>query len=271
MVAIPLSTNAEPLEQLTTTAAALSIDKQPSSELTNDKQPSEAKLSVSSRVIRKIDGWEDASLLIPHEAIRVLLGGVANLQLDTVDKVCKFNTLWKQWVYAFIHEHHEIEEETYMPWLNSRVPNPPELDIKTDHVTLVADMDAISELAKIETLEAGAKLSSMLSKFAEDMAEHLAVEETHVPGMLRKSGYTQEDEGLMIGAIMQKIPPEAFATMMPLVIYAMDLAGGYGSLTSEVFLSTLPPFIVEAMPQWMETFKTECLGTMAALQAQKDA
>lgn len=46
----------------------------------------------------------------------------------------------------------------------------------------------------------------------------------------------------------QSLSPEAFVTMLPLIFYAMDKAGGYGPLTSAVFFSTLPPPLQGAYP-----------------------
>ncbi len=173
------------------------------------------KQKLSSKIIKEVKDWQDGSLLIPHEAIRVML---ADLQkgfvLDTVEKVGAFEKLWKVWIYDFIHHHHDIEEKKYMPWINEKVPTPPEMSIKKDHEALLADMDAISKLAEAKTLEAGQQLPPLLVKFANEMSEHLANEETYVPDMLRQSGYTHEQEGAMIGEIMQSLSPETFATML---------------------------------------------------------
>lgn len=57
---------------------------------------------LSSTVITSVAGWQDASLLIPHEAIRVVLGALEQgLVLDSVDKVEKFEKLWTTWMYDF--------------------------------------------------------------------------------------------------------------------------------------------------------------------------
>jgi len=224
------------------------------------------KQGISSKIIT-IDGWQDSSLLIPHEAIRVMLDAFeSGLHLDTMEKVEAFAKLWSEWCYDFIHHHHEIEEETYMPWINARVPNPSGLVIEHDHQTLIAEMDAISRVAAEKTLEAGARLPSMLATFAKGMGAHLANEETYVPQMLRDSKYTQEDEGALIGQVMQSLSPQAFATMMPLVFYAMDKAGGYGPLTGESFFGTLPPPVQEAYPTWKATFERDFLAVLAMLQ-----
>merc|ERR1719502_829809 len=129
-------------------------------------------------------------------------------------------------------------------------------------------MENISRIASEKTLSAGEKLPGMLRKFAAGMGAHLANEETYVPQMLRDSGYTQEEEGAMIGSVMQSLSPEAFATMMPLIFYAMDKAGGYGPLTSDVFFATLPPPVQEAYPSWKATFEAEFLGVLEALRTK---
>lgn len=65
---------------------------------------------------------------------------------------------------------------------------------------------------------------------------------------------------------MQSLSPQALATMMPLVLYAMDKAGGYGPLTGDAFFSTLPPPIQEAYPMWKATFERYFLAVLAKLQ-----
>jgi len=228
---------------------------------------------LSSKIITSVAGWQDSSLLVPHEAIRVMLDAFEKpgLRLDTLDKVVSFDALWKKWCFDFIHHHHDIEEEKYMPWVNEKVASPAGLVIEVDHQTLCAEMEEISRVAAEHTLQAGEKLPGMLRTFAAGMGAHLANEETYVPQMLRDSGYTQEEEGAMIGQVMQSLSPEAFATMMPLIFYAMDKAGGYGELTSAVFFSTLPPPIQEAYPMWKATFESEFLAVLGALKAPETA
>jgi len=224
---------------------------------------------LSSTVISTCSGWQDASLLVPHEAIRVMLDAfAAGLCLDTVEKVTAFEKLWSKWIYDFIHHHHDIEEEHYMPWINKRVPSPAGLVIEHDHETLLAEMDDISKLAAQEDkVAAGAALPGVLKAFAKRMAAHLANEETYVPQMLRDAGYTHEEEGAMIGGVMAALPPEAFATMFPLIFYAMDKAGGYGELTAAVFFQSLPPPAQAAYPAWKAAFESDFLGVLASLQA----
>jgi len=228
-----------------------------------------AERTISSHIITAINGWQDSSLLVPHEAIRVMLDAFAKgLLLDDVQKVEAFEKLWSKWCFDFIFHHHQIEEETYMPWIYERVAQPKELVIEVDHETLIAEMKEISRVASEKTLEAGAKLPGLLRTFARGMAAHLANEETHVPQMLRDAGYTEEEEGAMIGKVMQSLTPEAFATMMPTIFYAMDKAGSYGPLTSAAFFATLPPPVQEAYPEWKATFEAEFLHVLETLAAR---
>lgn len=225
----------------------------------------------SSRVIKKVDEWFDRSLLMPHEPIRVYLVPMENgFVLDTIDKVKSFGALWKNWVFPFIHEHHDVEEQHYMPWLNEKVPTPPELDYKTDHKTLLSLMNDISDVAAQGTIEAGAKLRGMLSTFATQMLKHLDLEETYIPPMLRNSGYSEEDEGKLIGGVMQKMPPDAFRIVVPLMLHAMDMAGGFGELTSQAWAKNLPPPLQEAMPAWKIAFKNEVLDVMPTFSTALD-
>jgi len=224
---------------------------------------------ISSKVITTVADWQDASLLAPHEAIRVMLDAfAAGLCLDTAEKVTSFNKLWSVWCFDFIHHHHDIEEEHYMPWINERVASPPGLVIEHDHETLIAEMKEISKVAAQEDkAAAGAALPGMLKAFAGGMAAHLANEETYVPQMLRDAGYTQAEEGAMIGKVMASLPPAAFATMFPLVFYAMDKAGSYGEVTAAAFFTNLPPPAQEAYPAWKEAFENDFLAVLESLTA----
>lgn len=229
----------------------------------------DAEKKLSSTVIPTVNDWQDASLLVPHEAIRVILDAFASgLCLDSTEKVVTFEKLWSKWCFDFIHHHHDIEEEHYMPWVNSRVPSPAGLVIEHDHETLMAEMKQISTVAAQEDKTAAGKvLPGMLKSFAKGMAAHLANEETYVPSMLRDGGFTHAEEGAMIGAVMGSLPPEAFATMFPLVFYAMDKAGGYGETTSEAFFGNLPPPAQAAYPAWKAVFETEFLAVLESLKA----
>merc|ERR1719198_2224148 len=71
----------------------------------------------------------------------------------------------------------------------------------------------------------------------------------------------------MIGQLMASLPPSAFATMFPLVFYAMDKAGGYGELTAAAFFSNLPPPAQEAYPAWKAAFETDFLAVLESLKA----
>lgn len=153
-----------------------------------------------------------------------------------------------------------------MPWIYEKVAAPSGLVIEHDHQTLMAEMDEITRVAADKTIEAGGRLTVLLRTFAAGMSKHLANEEMYVPQMLRESGYTQEDEQALVGKVMQSLSPKAFATMMPLIFYAMEKAGGYGPLTAEVFFGTLPPPVQEAYPAWKATFESDFLGVLKALR-----
>merc|ERR1719240_1841009 len=45
----------------------------------------------------------------------------------------------------------------------------------------------------------------------------------------------------------------------------MDLSGGYGPLTADVFFGTLPPPVQEAYPSWKTTFENEFIDVLAKL------
>ena len=194
-------------------------------------------MPVTSTTITEPKDWCDGGLLIPHEAIRVMTIPMRKFKLDSPEKVAKFQKWYSEIFYPVVASHHEAEETIYFPWIAEKTTFPESMTrdrVGTDHEALM------NLMGKIKDSEPdGPAIEAMLKELCDLMDAHLAVEEGNIPGMLRGSGYTKEDEGPVIGKIAQHLGP-ANAIFMPLILLAMDRADGC-YMKSEFFKTLLPP------------------------------
>ena len=194
-------------------------------------------MPVTSTTITEPKDWCDGGLLIPHEAIRVMTIPMRKFKLDSPEKVAKFQKWYSEIFYPVVASHHEAEETIYFPWIAEKATFPESMTrdrVGTDHEALM------NLMGKIKDSEPdGPAIEAMLKELCDLMDAHLAVEEGNIPGMLRGSGYTKEDEGPVIGKIAQHLGP-ANAIFMPLILLAMDRADGC-YMKSEFFKTLLPP------------------------------
>lgn len=216
---------------------------------------------LSSTVITEVRDWCVNGMLIPHEALRVMINPMTNMKIDSQEKFEMFKTWYCSVFYEIVVHHHHIEEEIYFPWIAKKVAFGDDR-ATSQHVELIEMMNNIKTKCGNNDMDG---LSDMITKFARFMNEHLNEEEQMVPDMLRKSGYTPEEEQVVIGEIVKSLGPQGNALFLPIITHAMDLAGGYGPLNKEVFISGLPPFVQEAFPQFEESFKKDNLGVIEAL------
>lgn len=138
-------------------------------------------------------------------------------------------------VFKWIHVHHDGEEQSYFPWIQVHSELPPRLT-KT-HVSLVRMMDEIKSLAEERRGSNGPRLMKLWRAFSDDMRAHIAEEEVFIPEALRKSPYTEEDEGKLVADLMAAMDPEVLAFMLPPMAEAVTLTedvGGLAGLTREV-------------------------------------
>ena len=175
-----------------------------------------------------------------------------------------FQKWYTEIFYPLVCAHHEAEETIYFPWIAEKATFPEGMtraQVGKDHEALISLMDKV-KAAATDSAD-GKQLEGMLVELCDLMDAHLAVEETHIPGMLRGSGYTKEDEGPVIGRIAKHLGP-ANALFMPLIVLAMDRAGG-SYMPSAVFKTLLPPPIQEGLPKFAEGMKANNLAVIEAL------
>jgi len=212
-------------------------------------------MAVSARVIKGMD-WQEMSILLPHEAYRLMITPLPRFKIDTVEKASMFKKWWETLFVPIIAEHHDIEEKLYFPWIEEKVPLPPKL--AAGHIELNEQMAAIAAQTEAalsgDVIAEGKKLEDLLSTFTTFMLDHLAEEEDAIPGALRSSGYTAEDDKATVGKIMANIG-DAASLILPLFKDAIDTAGGVGPIPSgDAWVLGLPPSLQEAMGLWYKTY-----------------
>ena len=114
-------------------------------------------------------------------------------------------------------------------------------------------------------LEDGPPLAEAANQLARAVEDHLEAEERIIPHLLRRAGLAEEDEGQIVQTIVGATEKPLLAIMLPVIVLAMDRAGGYGALSSELFKSRLPPPVQGAFPKFVETMETSNLQVMDVL------
>ena len=99
-------------------------------------------ICLTSSVISDVTDWTCRGIIIPHEPIRRALDNLHdivetdNFNLQKYPWKANILKIWYvEFFYPYIHNHHDIEEKIYLPWLVSKQDQIPER-ISHDHITL---------------------------------------------------------------------------------------------------------------------------------------
>jgi hypothetical protein len=132
--------------------------------------------------------WADMGLLIPHECIRQemhhMLASVDSLNRGVAQKTIQpWQALYFcEWIVdtfePFIHEHHDIEEEIYFAWIQTK-GNIPEKRFSKCHEDLIKQLDEIAAICGQVIQKKGVNCESEVK----DLWEKIHV---HVPEMKSK-------------------------------------------------------------------------------------
>jgi len=181
--------------------------------------------------------WADASLLVPHEALRMEM----NCMIKSVDKLSelsKSNAMqsWQvvyfcEWyldVFApFCHEHHDVEEEIYFPWLQTRAKIP-EKELSKEHEELVEMLDGLASVCNkvISKFGYGCKeeveeLRKRTHDLVIDMKEHMAEEERDIPPLAKKV-FTEADDKKIRNKIVRRSTPSDTRKFFPSILISIS-------------------------------------------------
>lgn len=239
----------------------------------------------TSKIIKEPKDWCDAGILIPHEAIRwwnaELVKAVA-----AYDPVSQPQTSWKtQVLFDFlkdyycvcIHHHHHAEETIYTPGIERKLGKPMTGDIKEEHKELLDRLEklhtfrtAIAEGENAESsLAALQAFKAFFRSLVDFMEEHLAEEEISYPQALR-GVMTEQEEGELVGQIIQGLGLEGNKKFLPPVIYAMCMWKGEEKAMEWLATSVPPPIQMLFKKCWVHDFYENQLRVFDALQKDEE-
>lgn len=231
----------------------------------------------SSRVIEAPADWCDEGLLIPHEAIRWWNKQILAI-LDSFDPIAEPETAWKtavffnwyeNYYYVCIHHHHAAEEAIYTPGIEAKYKKPIGGNIKDDHEELLMNLDKSKAYrSKIAAGDSGA-LSEFKAFMKKDVIEfmeaHLAEEEVNYPVALRSS-MTEEEEGALVGEIIQGLGLDGNKRFLTAIVYAMCMWKGEKAAMNWLSTATPPPIQLAFHKCWINDFYENQLRVLEALQ-----
>lgn len=180
------------------------------------------------------------------------------------------STWYQDYFYSVVHHHHDAEEKIYFPWIQERVAVPAK--IAADHPDLMQAMDDVSDMLKKgisapahQRAEHLTDMREVVKAFVEDMQEHLAEEEEVIPCLLREGGFTQEEEGAVVGQIIQSLGLDGNKKALPTMLHAY--ARWAGAEKADAFVSTNLPLPIQLLYRnfWVHDFQHRHLGLLASL------
>jgi iron-sulfur cluster repair protein YtfE (RIC family) len=233
-----------------------------------------AQGETTSRVLPRPEGWQEEGILFPHEGIRFLLEelkwAVQVMDPKPAWKWENLSTWYQDYFYDVVHHHHDSEELIYLPWMQTRVAIPEK--ISADHPGLLWAMDELRDMLKSgaskpagERAELLAQVRERVEAFVEDMREHLAEEEEAIPKLLREAGFTQEDEGVVVGQIIQSLGLDGNKKSLPVMLHGLKRWAGEEKV--EAFVAGNLPLPIRLLYRqfWMADFQQRHLGLVASL------
>merc|ERR1719188_1901053 len=185
------------------------------------------------------------------------------------------STWYQEYFYDVVHHHHDSEELLYFPWMQTRVAIPEK--ISTDHPELMRVMDELRDLLKsaalqpvTERAEFLAQLREKVDAFVEDMQGHLAEEEESIPRLLREAGFTHEEEGAVVGQIIQSLGLDGNKKSLPLMLHGLKRWAGEEKV--EAFVAGNLPLPIRFLYRqfWTADFQQRHLGLIASLPEDVD-
>jgi len=230
-------------------------------------------------VLPRPQGWQEEGILFPHEGVRFLLEELCEA-VGVMDpkpswKWGNLATWYQEYFYVVVHHHHDSEEKIYFPWLRTRVAIPEKLS--TDHPELMRTMDELGSMFKSgalkpvgERAEFLAQLRERVTAFAEDMQEHLAEEEEAVPKLLRKGGFSQEEERVAVGKIIESLGLDGNKKCLPVMLHAHKCWAGDDRVEAFVAESLPLPIRILYRHFWTADFQQRHLGLLASLSEEVD-
>lgn len=222
----------------------------------------------TSHVIHDPQDWQDAGLLVPHEAFRWYFGMIRKVvpNLETPHQCKIFFNFLEKYFFFNLHHHHNIEEDMYNPWIVSR-GGVMEESVAKDHEEILSEVDGIMGMR--QAVESGDVVAldmfkARLSALIEDIDEHMASEESSFPAQLRATDITEEENEEFTGKIIASLGLTASKRFLPVILYAMS--SWKGEAAAKAMVGTLPlPIRLLAKYRWMKDFYVNQLVVLEKL------
>uniref|UniRef100_A0A0G4GXD0 Hemerythrin-like domain-containing protein n=2 Tax=Chromera velia CCMP2878 TaxID=1169474 RepID=A0A0G4GXD0_9ALVE len=129
---------------------------------------------LTSLVISDVQDWADASLLVPHEGIRVEMEALSETLPYLEDgepwKLDLFLHWYKTYFYPLVKGHHDHEDRIFFPWLKERAHLP--MTVERDHEELLELMDRILHFDR-SAYEAGERRQPEGAEFSAPISEEV--------------------------------------------------------------------------------------------------
>mmetsp|Transcript_106699 Transcript_106699/g.299802 ORF Transcript_106699/g.299802 Transcript_106699/m.299802 type:complete len:319 (-) Transcript_106699:250-1206(-) len=225
------------------------------------------EVGPSSEVILEVADWADASILIPHEAIRWYHDQMRRVfaSFDPTQDGNEWMTdAFFEWMdnyfIPFVHHHHDAEEKIYSPAIQKAAESkglPWEgFFVNTQHVDLMKILEGMPLFRqKIKEGTMSDRVSSVeafkryMEDYMEKMNEHLKGEEEFYPKTLRAC-MTEEEERKVVEEILGSLALQDHKVMLPTIMYAMCKWGGVEAINK--FTSALPPPVKFLVKNWFD-------------------
>jgi len=240
-----------------------------------------AKVGPTSKVIKDPQNWRDEGILVPHEAIRWWNQNILDI-LQTFDPIGQPTTKWKtkvffdwydNYYFVCIHHHHDAEENIYNPGIEAKLGRPVDGNIKSDHDILLTRLDQVKTYrARIEGGNAAAlkEFKEFMKGLIEFMNSHLEEEERNYPTALKESGLTPEEEGAIVGQIIQGLGLDGNKKFLPPIAYCMSMWKGVDGMNEWLSTKVPPPIQLMFHKCWISDFYENQLRVLEALKQPEE-
>jgi iron-sulfur cluster repair protein YtfE (RIC family) len=227
--------------------------------------------------------WNEASLLVPHEVIRNdiirLWRAVSPENFKPVEpwKVDNWFKYYTEYFYTGVHQHHDLEEKIYVPWIKSKVSYIPE-KLSDDHKQLMSLLDKIKNKKKdfewafshkdsVGADLAGTELYELVKDLMDKMFLHLAEEERIFPSILKDS-FSEVEHDQITQTILRTMSMREVAKTIPITLKCMEQWATPQQI--ETFRAQMPPFVRFMNDSlWKKTLETKTLPLLEDIVANK--
>lgn len=234
-----------------------------------------AFIGPTSKVITEVKDWQDSGILVPHECFRwwhiELRSILEEFHPHNSGEDWKTNSLFdflENYYVKCIHHHHDSEEDIYNPGIEAKLGRSLEGNIKADHKDLTARLDCIGGFR--DPIAAGDRAA--LANFKQHMKDlftlmedHFEMEEKIYPQAFHECNMSEEEEGALVGKILESLGLDGNKRLLPPVLYVMCMWWGEEKMM-EWYNTKVPPPIRELNDTcWIDDFYENQLRVLQTL------